>query len=73
MNQVTVNGDTHTASTIGALPQGEYFKRKPESHKVYTRDEYDRTMKRYSCGDTDDISREIWLKKDTVVWIGFSY
>jgi hypothetical protein len=43
---------------------------------VYIRGEYNRSKKRYSCVDYDDLSREIFLKADEVVvtaqgiWLG---
>ena len=62
-----------TAIKIKDLPAGEFFKRKPDAQKVYTRDEYDRSEKRYVCGDWSDISRALYLKGETIVYIGFDF
>lgn len=55
------------------VKRGEFIKRKADANKVYTRDEYDRSAKRYSCSDWDDISRNILLKGDTLVWVDFDF
>ena len=59
--------------TIAKVPKGEFFKRKENSKKVYTRGEYDRSEKKYECHDEDDISRSIYLKGSTIVHTGFEY
>ena len=55
------------------VPCGEFLRRKPDSKKTYTRGEYDRTYKRYRCYDWYDISRDILLKGDALVWVGFDF
>ena len=59
---------------------GEYIKRSTTTDKVYIKgrfvrgkDYLGRTLNKYSCEDTEDISREIYLKGDTIVYIGFTY
>ena len=59
--------------TLKSLKQGEFFKRRPTSHTVYTRGQYDRSLKRFCCPDEGDISREICLKGDSLVYIDFEY
>ena len=62
------------AALLKDLPQGEYFKRKPEAAKVFTRAEYCRDSKRYQCDDHDDIwGNGLLLKGNTIVYIGFTY
>ena len=59
---------------IKDIPRGEYFRRTSTSAKVYIRGEYIRgTTRRYSCMDTEDANREIFLKGTTVVVVGFTY
>ena len=41
--------------------------------KVYQREHYDRTTRTIGAGDVDDISREIYLRPDTIVYVGFTY
>lgn len=42
-------------------------------NKVYIRGKYDRGSKRYSLEDTDDTSREVWVKAGTELLVGFDY
>jgi hypothetical protein len=58
---------------LSDLKKGEYIKRKADSRKVYRKGDYVRSEKKFSCMDTDDISREILLKGDTMVYVGFDY
>tara|TARA_Y100000114_G_C11678900_1_gene287614 strand:- start:169 stop:360 length:192 start_codon:yes stop_codon:yes gene_type:complete len=55
------------------VPRGEFLKRKPEHKKVYTRGEYDRSFKKYRIDDWDDISRDMLVDGDTLVWVGFTF
>jgi len=60
-------------TTLKAAPKGEYIKRKADSKTVWVRGEYDKGSKSYSLTDAEDISREIFLKGNTPVFIGFDY
>jgi len=55
------------------VPAGEFLKRKPDSQKVYTRGEYDRSFKKYRINDFDDISRDMLILGNTPVYIGFDF
>lgn len=55
------------------VKQGEFIKRKADANKVYTRGDYDRSVKRFSCDDWDDISRNILLKGDALVFVDFEF
>lgn len=55
------------------LPRGEYFKRKPDSKKVWIKGEYDRFMKKYLCTAFDDISQGMYLKPSTPVYTEFEF
>jgi len=59
--------------TIRNIPQGEYFKRKPDAKTVYVRNEYCRQTRRYICTSFEDINRSILLKAETPVYIGFTF
>lgn len=62
------------AATIRELKAGEFFKRKPDANKVYTRAEYCRDAKKYQCDDHSDIwGNGLLLKGSTIVYIGFTY
>jgi len=58
---------------LSDLKKGEFFKRKPTARKVYTKGEYDRGSKRYGCEDYEAVGSEIFLKGDTLVYVGFDY
>lgn len=62
---------------IETLKNGEYFRRLKkngnEMNKEYRKEAFCRINKGYVGSDQDDISREIYLKKGTLVSIGFTY
>lgn len=55
------------------VPAGEYFRRKADSRKTYIRRSYIRGEKVFECDDDSDISRSIYLKGSTMVFVGFTY
>lgn len=59
--------------TIKQVKQGDYFKRKADAKAVYIRGEYCKASKAYSCIDTDNINKELMIKGDKIVVIGFTY
>jgi len=69
----TLTDDGCKAVPLKGIAYNEFFKRKPTSKTVYQRGTYDRETKRYSCIDTDDANREIFLKGDTIVYVGFTF
>jgi hypothetical protein len=58
---------------LSDLKKGEFFKRKADARKVYRKGDYDRTDRKYAGEDESDISRTIYLKGDTMVYVGFDY
>jgi len=58
---------------LDSLKIGDFFKRTPTAHKVYKRGHFDRASKRYSCLDTNDHCREIFLSGKTQVHIEFEF
>jgi len=52
---------------------GDYIKRKADSKAVYIKGAYDRVTKSFSCIDVEDICREIFIKADKAVFVGFTY
>lgn len=53
--------------------KGEYIKRKADAKTVYIRGDYDRASKSYSLIDTEDMNREIFVKRGKLVFVGFEY
>jgi len=70
-------GDDMVAIDLKSIPKGEFFKRKVDAKKVYTKESYNRKDSfgpaNWVCGDHDDISRAVYLKPSTIVLIGFCY
>lgn len=58
---------------LSDLKKGEFFKRKADARKVYRKGDYDRAERKFAGDDADDISRAIYLKGDTLVYVGFDY
>ena len=62
-----------TPVKVEAVKQGEYVKRKADSKTVYIRNGYDRPSGCYELERADDIGRYIYVKKGTVLHVGFTY
>ena len=62
-----------TQKAVEDIKLGEYVKRKADATKVYRRGGFDRATKRFALVDCDDINREIWVKRGTILFIGFTY
>lgn len=55
------------------VSKGDFVKRKEEHSKVYTKGEYDRSLKGFWLLDCEDISRAILVKSDKLVFTDFIY
>lgn len=62
-----------TPAKVEAIKAGEYVKRSPTSRKVYMRGEYDRATHKYTLQDSGVLSREVYVKKGTLLYVGFTY
>ena len=60
---------------LNTLPKGEFIKRAETTSKVYIKGDYIREdgYNRYSCEDTEDMNREVFIKGTALVWVGFTY
>lgn len=58
---------------IQHVAKGDYVKRKTDSKAVYVKGDYCRIAKAYEMRHTDDINRIIYVKRDKVVVVGFTY
>ena len=58
---------------IQHVTKGDYVKRKVDSKAVYVKGDYCRIAKAYEMYDTDDVNRVIYIKRDKVVAVGFTY
>jgi len=72
-----MNTSTHTSTeqlvAVESIKRGEFVRRKADAVKTYQRGEYDKTSKRYSLVDCDDMNREVFVKRGTLLFVGFSY
>ena len=59
--------------SIKDLKHGEFFKLKEDSKRVYIRDEYDRSEKKYCCVAFDDVNAWRMFKGDKKVFAGFTF
>ena len=57
---------------IEDVPMRAFMKRRPDASTTYVRGTYYRPERKYACDDWDDISRDILLKKGTMVYVGFT-
>lgn len=60
-------------TTIKAVKSGDYIKRKSDAKAVYIKGSYDRATKSFECTDAEDINKQIYIKADKTVFIGFTY
>jgi hypothetical protein len=62
---------------IEKVPMGEFIRKIRKDgtpfQGVFTRQAFCRYEKKYQCDDENDISRCVYLKKGTIVLVGFDY
>ena len=58
---------------LTSLPNGTFFKLKPDANRVYIRGEYDRSTKKYECGAFDDVSYSRLFDGKRQVYVGFTF
>ena len=58
---------------IENVKKGDFVRRKPDAKTTFTKGDYCRFEKKYELGDWGDISRSVYLKKGTVVYVGFTF
>ena len=74
MKQIeTNNGDIVNEIALRHVGNGDLIKRKPNAKKVYVINHYDRASKAWSLSDWHDMNSEIFLKSDTLVYVGFTF
>ena len=58
---------------ISTVKKGVFFKRKEGAKKTYHKKDYCRINKAWECGNWDDISDSIYLKKGKLVFTDFEF
>jgi len=61
------------ATKLKNVKRGEFLKRKIDANKVYVRGEYDRHYKKFRCDDWDDISRDMLIDGEKIVFVDFTF
>ena len=61
------------AKPVESIKIGEFVRRKHDATKTFRRGAYDPSSKRYSLIDCDDTNREVFVKKGTPLYVGFTY
>ena len=59
--------------TLNQVKAGDYIKRKIDAKAVYIKGAYDKATKSFSCVDCDDMNKEIFIKANKPVFVGFTY
>lgn len=65
--------ETEAMMKVNVIPKGEFVKRKPTSKEVFTRGEFDRSQGKYELNSESDISKSIYVKSGTMLFVGFTY
>jgi hypothetical protein len=65
----TNNFDEYQQNKVENIKREELVKRSPIAKKLYLRGEYCKVNKKYELNDYDDISRTIYVKKGTNLFL----
>ena len=68
-----IKGEEGAMVPLRDVPKGEFVRRKEGAKTTYRKGDYDRALKAYSLTDWDDASREIFVKADKLVHVGFTF
>ncbi len=63
------NNSDYQKDQVQNIKKGELVKRTPTAKKLYLRGDYCREAKKYLLTDYDDISRDILVKKATILYL----
>ena len=59
--------------SLNSIPKGEVFKRKETSNDVYIKNHYNKLEKNFSCSSQFDWNKEIFIKSNKKVYVGFTF
>ena len=71
--QYDSTGNDFTPCVLREVKKGELITRKANTNTVYIKGDYDRASKKFSLIDFNDSNREIFIKADATVFVGFTY
>lgn len=64
---------TEQMMPVESIQIGEFVRRKEGAKATYRRGEYCKSTKRYALDDYNDASRQVWVRKGTLLFVGFDY
>ena len=69
--------DTEQNVCVAKVKKGEFVRRTKKDgtpmDKVFIRDDFERSVGKYRLIDAEDVNREVFVSKDAIVFVGFSY
>ena len=69
--------DTEQNVCVAKVKKGEYVRRTDKDgnprQKVFIRDDFERSTGKYRLIDAEDVNREVYVAKDAIVKVGFTY
>ena len=71
-SKVLIDNDATTQVPVEKIKNGEYV-RIQLNGKTYTKQKFDRENKKYELQGQDDIGNFKYVKKGTLLWVGFEY
>lgn len=73
IEQVEAVEVVEAVTTINDIKQGEFFKRRESTNRIYEKGAYCRTNKAYECINVNDINKVIYIKSKKPIFIDFEY
>lgn len=73
MSRLKADDNVEQMVAVENIKKETLVKRKPDANKVYKLLGYCRINKKYELQDWDDISRCLYVKKGTELFIGFEF
>jgi hypothetical protein len=70
---INKEGEELNAIAIRHQGAGDLIKRQPDAKAVYIINHYDKESDSYSCSNYDDMNREIFIKSNKTVYVGFTF
>jgi hypothetical protein len=67
------NKDPEGYYLLNQIPKNEVFKRKDTAHDVYRKNHYNRREKDFSCSSQYDANKEVFIKANKLVYVGFTF
>jgi len=73
MTKMQIDNKNLYVTHNNGIPKGEVFKRKETSNDVYIKNHYNKLEKNFSCSSQFDWNKEIFIKSNKKVYVGFTF